>query len=145
MRIRRDTGWWYWLMTIPLLMHGLSGRSSGFYSAMALCAIQAAHFWWQERNLTAFPVQVRIAYLGLLILGLQEPLSWVHWLQLIGTSTRVSVGYCLLARTVSLLPWNRFEPWSIDLLRRTYLSLHGPSCSSRKEEGWGIPTLSISQ
>ncbi|MGH7230523.1 MAG: hypothetical protein ACREJU_04095 [Nitrospiraceae bacterium] len=86
--------------------------------------------------MTAFPVQVRVAYLILLILGQWTPLHWVLWVQLVGTSARVLTGYCLLARTLSLLPWNRFEPLSTALLRRTYFSLRGPSCSSRKEEGW---------
>ena len=31
-------------------------------------------------------------------------------------------GYCLMARTVSLLPWNRAEPLTLDLLRRTFFS-----------------------
>jgi hypothetical protein len=160
MKIDHDIGWWYWLITAPLLLVGLTGWSIGFVFAMILTIIQAFHFVWRDSGKSAswrawggwvksapaaFPVQVRIGYLGLLILGLSDPLSWIHWLQLLGTSVRVSVGYCVLARTVSLLPWNRSEPWSIDLLRWTYLSLRGPSCSTRKEEGWGIPTLSISQ
>ncbi|MGH7230522.1 MAG: hypothetical protein ACREJU_04090 [Nitrospiraceae bacterium] len=50
MRIRRDIGWWYWLMTIPLLMVGLSGWSWGFAAAMVFCAIQVIHFAWRESS-----------------------------------------------------------------------------------------------
>lgn len=135
MSIRRDIGRWYWLMTILLLMAGLSGWSWGFAAAMVFCVIRAIHFAWRDSSLTAFSVQVRVAYLILLILGQWTPLHWILWVQLVGTSVRVLVGYCLLARTLSLLPWNRFEPWSMALLRRTYLSLNGPSCRSRREEG----------
>ena len=145
MKIPRDIGWRYWLMTIPLIIVGLTGWSIGFVLAMILTTIQAIHFALRERSITAFPVQVRIAYLALLVLGLWGPLSWIHWIQLVGTSMRVAIGYCLLARTVSLLPWNRFESLSMDLLHRTYFSRRGPSCSSRKEEGWGIPMPSISR
>jgi hypothetical protein len=34
----------------------------------------------------------------------------------------VTFGYCTLARCLSLLPWNRSEPLSFALLRRTFLS-----------------------
>lgn len=144
MRIRGDIGRWYWLMTIPLLVTGLSGWSWGFAVTMVFCVIQAVHFAWRDSSLTAFSVQVRVAYVILLVLGQWPPLHWILWVQLIGTSVRVLVGYCLLARSLSLLPWNRFEPFSMALLRRTYVSLDGPTCSSRKEEGWvrsGEPKL----
>ena len=32
-------------------------------------------------------------------------------------------GYCAMGRTLSLLPWNRTEPFSLNLLRRTFFSL----------------------
>ena len=34
----------------------------------------------------------------------------------------VLVGYCPLARMLSLLPWNRRQPLSVALVRRTFLS-----------------------
>ena len=147
MRIREDIGRWYWLMMIPLLISGLSGWSWGFAAAMGFCVIQAIHFAWRDSSFTAFSVQVRVAYLILLVIGQWTPLRWILWVQLIGTSARVLVGYCLLARSLSLLPWNRFEPFSTALLRRTYLSLSGPTCSSRREEGsmsGGRPGLTMS-
>jgi hypothetical protein len=144
-------------MTIPWLIVGLTGWRIGFVLAIMLTTIQVGHFalrdsersaraWggWVRSAITAFPVQVRIGYLGLLVLGLWEPLGWIHWVQAVGTSVRVALGYCLLARTVSLLPWNRCEAFSMNLLRRTYFTRRGPSCSSRKEEGWGILMPSIS-
>lgn len=36
-----------------------------------------------------------------------------------GTSARVLIGYCLLARTLSLAPWNRL---SFALINRTFFS-----------------------
>jgi hypothetical protein len=42
--------------------------------------------------------------------------------QLVGTWAMVLVGYCPLARALSLLPWNRRQPLSADLVRRTFLS-----------------------
>ena len=125
-----DFGWWYWLLTVGLLGTGLFGWPMAIYLAILLCAVQIGHVLWLTRDVTAFPVQVRVAYLAMLIAGLWEPLQWIHWMQLAGTTARVLVGYCLLARTLSLAPWNRRQPLSFALLRRTFLSLQAvvPSC-----------------
>jgi len=122
-RTTRDLAWWYWLLTVGLLAPGIGRWSWGILLAMFLCAVQIIHFRWRTGSITAFPVQVRLAYLGLLAAGLWPPLQWIHLVQLIGTSARVLVGYCLLARTLSLAPWNRVEPLSASLVRRTFFSL----------------------
>lgn len=122
MKTVHDLGWRYWLATVFLLAGWLSGWTPGIWLAIALCIVQIAHFAKRIGSLTSFLVQVRMAYLVLLIAGLWPPLIWIHVLQLVGTTARVVFNYCLLARTLSLAPWNRFEPWSLDLLRRTYFS-----------------------
>ncbi|MFQ5937571.1 MAG: hypothetical protein ACE5LB_14305 [Acidiferrobacterales bacterium] len=93
---------------------------SRFSLGDSVCCIQVGHFAW--RSLSAFSVQLRIAYLGLLVLALWPPLQIVYWIQLIGTSAMVLFDYCLLARVLSLLPWNPVELVSLGLLRRTFLS-----------------------
>lgn len=123
MTTMRDLGWWYWLLTMIPLGAGLTGWTEGFYLAMALCAVQTGHVIRLTRNLTAFPVQVRVAYLAMLIAGLWQPLQWIHWIQLAGTAARVLVGYCLLARTLSLAPWNRRQALTLTLIKRTFLSM----------------------
>jgi hypothetical protein len=91
-------------------------------AAIGLTAIQLLHFAARDSILFAFPVQVRAAYLGLLIIGLLPWTGVVHWIQLFGTWSMVLFGYCPLARILSLLPCNRRQPLSVDLLRRTFLS-----------------------
>jgi hypothetical protein len=39
---------------------------------------------------------------------------------LAGTTVRVAFDYCLLARTLSLMPWNRRQPLTLALVWRTY-------------------------
>jgi hypothetical protein len=58
----------------------------------------------------------------MLLLALWEPLNWLFWLPAIGTPAQVLFGYCTLARCLSLMPWNRREPLSTELVRRTFLS-----------------------
>ena len=118
-----DIRWWYWLATATLLSAYLGADfSAAIFAAIALTAVQLVHFAAREGGLTAFPIQVRGAYLGLLAAGLYPPLVFIHWIQLIGTWAMVLVGYCLLARALSLLPWNRRQPLSAALVRRTFLS-----------------------
>ena len=124
MKTIRDIAWWYWLVTAGLLGADLLlGRPRGIPLAMLLCAFQIGHVSWITGKVTAFPVQVRVAYLVMLLVGLWPPLQWIHWLQLIGTSARVSIDYCLLARALSLAPWNRWQPVSLALIQRTFFSL----------------------
>lgn len=88
-----------------------------------MSGFQHIHFAVRERSLTAFPIQVRIGYLLLLLVALPEKLQWIYWIPAIGTWAQVLFGYCTMARTVSLLPWNRKEAFSLDLLKRTFLSV----------------------
>ncbi|MEW6332378.1 MAG: hypothetical protein AB1560_13055 [Pseudomonadota bacterium] len=115
----RHVSWWYWLATIPLLIAGLSGRNEAFYWAMVLTAMQWIHFGLRDLSLTSFPVQVRMGYLALLVLGQWGPAYFIYYIQLAGTSAMVLFGYCPLARFLSLMPWNRREPFSLALLKRT--------------------------
>ena len=134
----RDLGWWYWFMTVGLLAAGLIGWMAGLYLAMALCAVQIVHVTWLTRDVISFPAQVRIAYLGLLLAGLWGPLQWIHWAQLVGTSARVIVGYCFLARLLSLTSWNRRGPLSVDLVWHTVLSRQTvmPPCGGVFQRLW---------
>lgn len=118
MKIRRDLAWHYWLATAVLLAFGLAGIEPAFAVAMALVMLQAAHFAYRSGRFTAFAVQVRLAYLGLLLLGQWEPLRFLNVLQLAGTSAMVVFGYCPLARFLALMPWNRAQPLSLQLIWR---------------------------
>ena len=114
--------WWYWLLSAVLLAVGVAGNVTGFLLAIALTIIQLIHFLIRERRIAAFTVQVRAAFLVLLLLALPEAMRWLYWLPAVGTWAQVIFGYCLLARTLSLLPWNRSRTFSLTLLRQTYFS-----------------------
>jgi hypothetical protein len=88
-----DWTWWAWTLTATLLAIGLAGYPSAFITAMAITALQAI-------------AQMR----------------WLYWLPTLGTFALVIFGYCLLARALYLLPWNRQESLSADLLRRTFMT-----------------------
>ena len=138
MTTNHDLGWCYWFMTVGLLGTGLLGWTAGVYLAMVLCAVQIAHVIGLTRDVTSFPVQVRVAYVGLLLAGLWGPLQWIHWVQLVGTTARVVVGYCFLARVLSLASWNRRQSLSLDFIARTFLSRQTvmPPCGEVFQRLW---------
>lgn len=119
----RSIGWWYWLMSAGLLTAGVSGWAMGLPLAIGLTAFQIAHFSIRSRSVRAFPVQVRLAYLLLLLSVAPQAVRWICWIPMTGTWVQVLFGYCAMARTVSLIPGNRNRPISAALLRQTFLSV----------------------
>jgi hypothetical protein len=118
----QDWTWWVWLVMACLLLIGLLGLPEGFLAALLLSSAQSVLFLARERAVKAFSVQLRLAYTLLLIICFLPPIRWLYWLPALGTFALVVFGYCLMARALSLLPWNRTEPIAADLLRRTFLS-----------------------
>lgn len=118
----KEIGWWYWLVSACLLTVGVSGNPNGFILAIGLTVFQLIHFLIREDSIKAFPVQVRIGYLLLLLVAFPEPLQPIYWIPTIGTWAQILFGYCTMARCVSLLPWNRSENFSLGLLKKTFFS-----------------------
>jgi hypothetical protein len=118
----KQLNWWYWFMTACLLTAGLAGHRIGFELAIGLSAIQLVHFAIYEQSITAFTVQVRFWFLLLVLAAYPEPLQIIYWLPAAGTWARSIFGYCLMARTLALLPWNRRVPFSVSLVLQTFFS-----------------------
>jgi hypothetical protein len=118
----KEPTWWVWLVTALLLACGLAWHPAGFVAAIALSAAQSAWFAWKLRDLWAYPVQIRVAYTGLLLLCLTPLLRWLYWLPTVGTAALLLFGYCLMARMLSLMPWNRVANLSPTLLRQTFFT-----------------------
>lgn len=118
---KRDIAWWWWLVIDLLLATSLLVDRRILAAVFAVAAAQVVLFA-RASGWTSFPAQVRIAYLGLLLIGLWHPAGFIHWIQLAGTTAMVLFGYCLLARCLSLLPFNRIEPLSAALVMRTFFA-----------------------
>ena len=117
-----DWTWWAWTLTAILLTIGLLMHPVAFIAAMVVTVVQSMVMVVREKSVLAFPVQLRIAYLLLLMICFVPEMRWLYWLPTVGTFALVIFGYCLMARMLSLFPWNRQEAFSVDLLRRTFLS-----------------------
>ena len=115
----RELSWWLWAITAALLIADRAGWSAALPLTLGLSVSQVVYFCWRE-GIGAFPTQVRLAFCGLILFACWPPLRWLIWAPAIGTPLQVLFGYCLLARTLSLLPWNRREPLSWSLVWRTF-------------------------
>jgi hypothetical protein len=122
MKYSNNIVWWYWFFTTLLLIGAVAGNTLSLQAVIGLNIVQVIHFVIREKSITAFPVQVRVTYLGLLVLSQAPFMFWILWWQLIGTAAMVLFGYCFLARCMSLMPWNKTEDYSISLLKRTFFS-----------------------
>ena len=118
----KQLSWWYWFVTACLLTVGVAGYEIGFALTIGLSLVQLIHFTIREKSMSAFTVQVRFWFLMLVLAAWPEPMQTIYWLPVAGTWARSIFGYCLLARTLSLLPWNRKVPFSSGLLIRVFFS-----------------------
>jgi len=119
----KEPTWWVWLITAILLAAGLAtGKAMFFLTAMALSFGQCMFFLQKHRSFAPFAVQIRLAYSTLLTVCFVPVMRWLYWLPTLGTFALVLFGYCLMARVLSLLSWNRTQRLSLDLLRRTFLT-----------------------
>lgn len=118
----KQVNWWYWFATACVLAAGFAGYQIGFVLAIALSVVQFVHFLVRERNLAAFTVQVRSVVLLYMVAAFFDPTKILFGIAVAGTWARSIFGYCLMARTVSLFPWNLRTPFSTSLVTRTYCS-----------------------
>ena len=120
-RVLSDPSWWQWAATVALLALHLSGQDYCLIFAMALNLVMAIYYVARIGSIKPYPVQIRLAYAVLLLLGMVPEMTWIHVVQLIGTAAMVAVGYCPLARMLNLLPWNRHESLSWRLVEHSFM------------------------
>ncbi len=117
----------YWQLTALLLTAHLAGWPLGLPSVLVMNVLQFLHFLLWHCSLRVLEVQVRLLYLAILFVGASVPgLQPMLAIQLAGLTARLSLDYCLAARLLILMPWNRNVPLSISLARRVFLTPPGP-------------------
>jgi hypothetical protein len=128
----------YWQATALLLTAHFGGWPHGLAFALGLNVVQVVHFLAVRRTLRALDVQVRCLYLAVLILGLWPPLGALHVLQLAGLVALLVADYCLAARMLVLMPWNRNVPLSTALVRWVLLSPPAPGSIADRMRAAGL-------
>jgi len=117
-----DWVWWAWTLTTVLLVAELSGYSQALIGATTVTAAHGVIVLARDRSLVAYSVQLRAAYLLLLLICFLPYTRWLYWLIVAGTLALNVFGYCFLTRVLSLCPWNSREAYTLDRLRRTFFS-----------------------
>ena len=134
-----DYTWWLWLIIASSLLVGLLVTPIGLWVGVGLSVGQALAFLLKEGRLKSFPAQLRIAYV--LILGLCSipTLHMLFWVPTIGTFALCFLGYCLLARMLSLMPWNRETPLTLYKAIETFLVPPDLSSTQKAKSAAGCP------
>jgi hypothetical protein len=137
-----EPAWWIWLATALLLFAGFLRIPEAFLLAIALSVVQSAIFLGVRRSLRPYPVQIRLAYTLLMVVSFAPALRWFYWPLALGALALVIFGYCIMARFLSLMPWNRKVPFTMRLLARTFLTA---PVMGRTDHGlpFGTPSASV--
>jgi hypothetical protein len=126
-RARKNLIWILWFITWVGLIAGIVDQAY-FEFVVLFSALHATAFLVLFHfNVRPFPVQVRFGYLVWVSVGTYVPhMAILMYITLVGLATNLFLGYCPLARTMYLLPWNRDEKFSLDLVRRVFFSAPVP-------------------
>jgi len=118
----KDFAWWYWLASTISLWFAVTSTPEAHDLAIAIGGLQLLHLALREQSLHTFPVQIRLGYLSVLLMALPDGFQWVLWVPAIGTLIRVLIGYCLMARILMLLPFNREKPLTLRFIKEAFFT-----------------------
>lgn len=111
----RSLDWWFWAVTLVLIVAALAGWMPGYYGVVAVSAQNLAWKAVQKSSLTAFAVQTRLVYLLLTLPGLWPVVGFWWYLALCGgTVLVVFFDRCTIARILQYAPWNRDRPLQVN-------------------------------
>jgi hypothetical protein len=104
----KDIRWWFWAITLVFIIAAIVGWEPGYSIVMSISAVQVIFFLAQEKNLSAFPVQIRIAYFALTLFGLWPVVRlFIFAILLLGTVMVTFFGRCAIGMALKLMPWNQ--------------------------------------
>lgn len=123
LNIRKRLVWVLWFVTWVGLLAGLFDRIFYEYVVVFSAAHALLLLFLLRFRISAFPAQVRVAYLAWVAIGTYVPnMVLLMYITTVGVATNLFIGYCPLARMMYLFPWNREEPFSFKLVARVFLS-----------------------
>jgi len=128
----RSLTWWTWAAFAVLLGLAMCGITELRHVVLFLASILAAAYFMRHRSLSHFPTQVRVAYFLWMAASFIPQLVPMFWIQSAGTISLVLFGYCPMARSLLLLPFNRTVPLSPQRVMK--IIFHPPTAGSVKED-----------
>jgi hypothetical protein len=103
-----DIRWWFWALTLAFIVAAIAGWTPAYYVVMVISGLQVLFFLAQEKSLSTFPSQIRMAYFALTLSGLWSEVRLpIYALLLLGTVMVTFFGRCAIALILERMPWNR--------------------------------------
>jgi hypothetical protein len=100
--------WWFWAITLALIVSAVAGRTSGYAAVMIVSAVHMGFIAVRTGSLVSFPAQVRIFYVALTLTGLWEAgRFYCYAFLLAGTFMVVLFDRCGLELVLRYMPWNK--------------------------------------
>ena len=107
----RDLRWWFWRVTLVFIVATLFRWPPGHWIVVLLSAVHVLFYFAQEKSFSATPVQIRVIYFGLTLLGLWSGLRLLIYLILLVETVLVTFfGRSLIAGLLERMPWNKQQP-----------------------------------
>ncbi len=102
-----DIRWWFWVVTLVFIVAALAGWAIGYFIVVAISVVQVLFFLQQEKSLSSFPVQIRMAYLAFTLFAFLPAIRpFIYALLLLGTVMVTFFGRCAIALMLKQMPWN---------------------------------------
>ena len=104
----RSIEWWFWAVTLVLIIAALAGWSPGYGAVIIVSLVQMVFVAARTGSAVSFPSQVHIVYFACTLLGLWEAgRVYCYALLAAGTVLVVFFDRCGIALVLKLMPWNR--------------------------------------
>ena len=110
MELKLDWGnpeWRWWAVTFVLLAQGLPDQRWALNVVVLVSVAHAGYFYWKRRSWSDFATQVRLAYLGLMVVASLDPTKLLFLLMFVYTTLVVLFNQSLLDGVLKRMPWNR--------------------------------------
>jgi hypothetical protein len=109
--------WWYWALTLVCMVIGLAANymageqaifisAYGFYGVIIISMLEAMGYVLRT-GAASLPSQVRLFYAACVIIALFDPTRILYWLLLVGIVMVTFLDYCIITRTLAMMPWNK--------------------------------------
>lgn len=99
--------WWFWFITLALLIAGFAWDPLAFQGVAAISLFQILYFTILRKSLIDFSTQVRIFYALIAVGALFDPTHILFAALIVGTMMVTFFDRCILARILVHMPWNR--------------------------------------
>lgn len=103
-----NLGWWFWLVTILIIVLALIGWTAGFYLTISLSLVHVLFFLEESKNVRDFETQHRLAFFVLTLFGIVPGVRVAVFLLLLAETVLITLfGQSYLARGLKRMPWNQ--------------------------------------